>query len=221
MERIMRIGTKAQGALSVLGASCVFASAVFAQDAPGEAFLQSAPAPIWTGVYVGAHGGASFDRGTLDIPGGHISESETTGVGGLYGGYNWQSGRWVIGAEVDWTAGSLHNSNELITVRGRLGHAFDRTLVYGTVGWGTQDVSVSRFDGAVLQSIDKRANGIAVGGGVETWLMPRLSMRGEVIYFDAFEQDFDFPATNLAPPASVKGDFSHTLVRAGLTLHFN
>lgn len=221
MERIMRIETKAQTLICVLCASCVFASAIFAQDAPDEAFRQSAPAPIWTGAYVGAHGGASFDRGTLDVPGGHISESETTGVGGLYGGYNWQSGHWVMGAEVDWTAGSLHNSRDLITVRGRLGYAFDRTLVYGTVGWGTQDTSVYRFDGAVLQAINKRANGIAVGGGVESWLTPRLSLRGEVIYFDAFEQDFDFPATNLAPSASVTQDFSHTLVRAGLTLHFN
>jgi outer membrane immunogenic protein len=79
-----------------------------------------APAPsCFEGWYAGIHGGgiwanldtttAAFEE-TLPPRGGGFAESlflatrkkdETSGEGGLHGGYNWQRGGWVFGFEVD------------------------------------------------------------------------------------------------------------------------
>jgi outer membrane immunogenic protein len=74
------------------------------------------PPPIWTGWYLGVHGGAAWmSTPTWNVtdPTGTLASQSFTGnttlgaVGGLQGGYNWQVlPAWVLGVEGDisWTS---------------------------------------------------------------------------------------------------------------------
>ncbi|WP_245429381.1 outer membrane protein [Mesorhizobium sp. WSM3860] len=73
----------------------------------------------------------------------------TKGSGGVFGGqigYNYQVGQYVIGIEGDLAGSSVKGDNEFVfanlttkqdylgSLRGRLGYAFDRFLIYGDGG---------------------------------------------------------------------------------------
>jgi outer membrane immunogenic protein len=117
------------------------------------------PPPVvynWTGFYLGINGG--FGTGNSNWSDGVIGTSgsfPTSGflVGGT-GGFNYQIAEYVFGIEGDgdWTnlhgnsgsncgaisavvappVGCQTQSQWLATVRGRVGYAFDRILLYGT-----------------------------------------------------------------------------------------
>lgn len=133
------------------------------KDAP------SATAPIWTGLYIGAHGGYAW--ADVDYPGanpyvappapcGDCGPPRASLEGGLVGGqlgYNFQIGQVVLGAEVDYSFAKLsksvrdgnylvqtHEMDGIGSVRGRLGYAFDRFLPYVTGGWAWADASLAQ-----------------------------------------------------------------------------
>ncbi|MBC9879820.1 porin family protein [Bradyrhizobium sp. INPA01-394B] len=123
----------------------------------------------WTGFYAGAHLGSGWvsERQTylgtngvgLDAVGTNYSTTRSSALGGLNAGYNYQIGRFVIGASGDfsWTRASgsaVTASNDLpgfvITTNGRTdwyatlaaraGIAFNDVLLYGKggVAWSRQ-----------------------------------------------------------------------------------
>lgn len=133
------------------------------KDAP------SASAPIWTGLYIGAHGGYAW--ADVDYPGAapYVAPPDPCNgcgppraslEGGLVGGqlgYNFQIGQVVLGAEVDYSFSKLsksvrdgnyleqtHEIDGLGSVRGRLGYAIGGFLPYVTGGWAWADASVSQ-----------------------------------------------------------------------------
>jgi outer membrane immunogenic protein len=160
-------------------------SVTTAVAAPAAALLVAGPAAAqdntnpWTGFYVGGVVGGAWGNtraratvttgnGTVVIPpadavalGRVTSNDKTTAgfVGGVEGGYNYQMGNWLFGAEVDWTSLDLKNSNTktlqslalinppitytlnqqvktdwMVTLRPRVGYVFGPWLVYGTAG---------------------------------------------------------------------------------------
>src|SRR5215207_4921552 len=99
-----------------------------------EAVDPIATAWTWTGPYVGATAGYAWGKaGDSDITG---------GIGGATAGINVQAGPVLVGAEADFSLAGLEGRSRLrrhevdwfSTVRGRVGYAFDRFLVYGTGG---------------------------------------------------------------------------------------
>ena len=122
----------------------------------------------WTGIYFGADGGFGWTppKGTLldaaDNPLTPFSYLVNGPVAGLFLGGNYQINRIVLGVEGDWQWSNLPGNNQILaplgaagifpggpfmvsttvkdyaSVRGRLGLAFDRFLVFGTGGgaWG-------------------------------------------------------------------------------------
>jgi outer membrane immunogenic protein len=104
-------------------------SQAFAADLPVKAPRPAAPAPSWTGFYVGGEiGGAWADpsvsyspndvaadllvNGTLGVGGQQpfpVNSFNMSGVtGGLEAGYNWQvSPKWLVGIETDFNASNL------------------------------------------------------------------------------------------------------------------
>ena len=214
----MRANPLFAGAL--LGLACACASPAFSQDAPEEAYPLSAPAPIWTGAYVGAHAGGYSNDGTVTLidQGLSASDSDSGFVLGLYGGYARQLGSWVVGAEVDWTTGTSSNSKDLFTVRGRVGYAFERFLVYGTAGWGTADLGTVTI-GGVSRNLD--FSGLVVGGGIETRISQQMSLRAEVIHFAPSTDKVDFGVVNGTQVGVVEADLESTVFRAGFGYHFN
>lgn len=178
----------------------------------------------WTGFYVGGHVGYGWaDNDTSSVTtdkDGKIWINPSSGplvgsnsydsdgwLGGLQLGYNYQSGRLVIGIEGDYSWTDMNGSfvydprpekadkdktagvgiDWIATIRGRAGYAFDRALVYGTAG-----VAFAEFDGYVnnfwTEGNGERASGSSTetgwvaGGGVEFALTQNLTVRGEYLY---------------------------------------
>jgi outer membrane immunogenic protein len=175
-----------------------------------------APAVSWTGFYLGVNAGGKFGD-TIDLT---ISDGESALVGtgdldntwtaGVHLGYNWQTARNVVlGIEGDLAAiGDPEDINDeyLATIRGRLGYAFDRTLVYATGGVAFLGTDATLSD-------DETLTGWAAGGGIEHKLRDNWSIGVEALYY-AFEDDAS--AGDLT--ADLDRDFY--TVKAKLSYHF-
>jgi len=135
-------------------------------------------------------------------------------IGGGQIGYNWQVGpNWVFGLEADISyvdgdrdvtvvtaplapgVGSLSNTfssrmEYFGTVRGRIGYAWDRTLVYATGGlaYGEVENNVSFLGTAgQLQFAGRNRDtetGYTVGGGVEHAFAPNWTVKAEYLFYD-------------------------------------
>src|SRR6202030_2799234 len=139
--------------LASVGAIALTGSAAFAADLPSRApppvYLPPPPIFTWTGIYVGAQIRGAWGSPSGVIGGGHV------GFNYQIPGWNWfSSSGVVIGVEgtVDGTSlskttvvtfpgdfggGTLsaHTSADIQgSIRGRLGIAWDRVLIYGTGG---------------------------------------------------------------------------------------
>ncbi len=183
-----------------LGLLALIAVPASAADLPRQQMPYKAPAYVtaynWTGFYLGAHGGYSWGSSdSVDLRGGFI--------GGQIG-YNWQGvgSPWVFGIEVDsaWADfgrttsfftpfGALSLSSEANYVgsaRGRVGYAFDRTLLYvtGGLGWINNELAVNATVGPFTAGISdsKMHIGGVVGAGVEHAFAPNWSGKVEYIY---------------------------------------
>jgi outer membrane immunogenic protein len=157
------------------------ALAAFAFTAPANAadvpvkgpYYKAAPAAFdWTGFYIGAHVGWGKESGS----------GESGLIGGAQIGYNWQLNRnWVIGIEADYSATDITEPtiparvDYLASIRGRLGYTWDRTMLYGTGGWGTAQVT-----GA---GVSQNADAYTIGAGIEWAFAPRWSAKVEYMYY--------------------------------------
>ena len=128
--------------------------------------------PIWTGFYVGAHGGYGE---ALDVP---APFDVSGGVLGLHAGYNHQAGMFVIGVEGDWSGSNIEDTqtaggirvklhvDDLASIRARLGVvAWQNALLYGTVGyaWGEAGTNVNFAGLSFGRSTDSMVSSRAVG----------------------------------------------------------
>ena len=119
------------------------------------------------------------------------------GIGGAQIGYNYQIGGVVLGFEADFdgsmatksiTAGSASGTNQIPwigTLRGRVGYAFDRFLVYATAGGAaTQLLSTVNVGGIGSASTSNTTGAWTAGGGLEVAITDNLSARVEYLYLD-------------------------------------
>jgi outer membrane immunogenic protein len=165
-----------------------------------------AAAHDWSGLYVGGQIGYGWGDATtaeINTPDGSLNvgplDYEADGfIGGLHIGYNYQAGALVFGAEADAEYSGIdglydfENTNSLPkhidwtgSLRGRLGYAFDRVLLYGTAGLAIASVKMEAVESnAVALSERETAVGWTVGAGAEFALTSNLSMRAEYRYAD-------------------------------------
>jgi outer membrane immunogenic protein len=205
--------------LLVIGAIAAFAA---------TASAQSAAPPIWQGWYLGIDGGGQSINGT--------ATSLTTGKSndlslhkaeaGLYGGYNWTSGPWVYGVELDWAhTFASNNQFDMFSARGRVGYMINNVLLYGTAGVATENrfLTVTKFNALSTQTLTSEAQhtGVIVGGGVESMISSNLSLRAEGLYFKGGSEQHDFAFAAPLLPSTWTHDFDQVIYRAGLTYHFN
>ncbi len=193
--------------LFAMVSSVALMSAAQAADAIVEQPIVGGPYD-WTGFYVGAFAGLStgdfdYDAGLVGDPSAlSLGVSGSGALGGAQIGYDWQSGAWVFGAVADiaFTSheanldvaiagfGSASASSQLTylgTVRGRVGYAFDRALLYGHGGFAygrtEQDITVN---GAEVASGDLNRTGWVLGAGLEYAVTDRISFQTEYSYVD-------------------------------------
>lgn len=191
-----------------------------------------APLPAnfdWTGFYVGLSGGYLDPNYSVKSPIGGRRDFGDGGflIGGTIG-YNRQFGRFVAGVEGDMSYahadgdyddlfgfgsgfGGKADINYLATVRGRIGVALDRVLLYGTGGLALSDVDFKTELGSIH---DNTRAGYTVGGGVEYAFTQNITAKVEYLYSDFRAKDKDFDA------ASIDTDFDLRTVRVGLNYKF-
>lgn len=225
-------------ALATIGAPAFAADLAYKAPPP-----IAAPLFAWTGFYIGANAGIGGDKvdypfTALGVPG----SLDVTSFGGFAGGqigYNYQFGSGsgvVIGVEADaqWSnirsevnaniggLGALNAGTEVEwfgTVRGRLGYAFDRILVYGTGGYayGSENTFLNVTPGILNFSRSADLSGWTAGGGVEYAVTNNLSLKTEYLYFQ-FDRDNVF--TSGVPPVVIDNEVQMHTIKFGLNYAF-
>ncbi len=203
----------------------LMAGAAQAADLPNRRAAPASPVyatPMftWTGFYVGVNAGYGFGEFTRD---GRNFDDPSGFIGGGQVGYNMQFGQFVAGLEADLQYSGLSSNGRTFlapvgseaeldyfgTIRGRLGVAFDRALVYATGGYayGGSTISIP-----LLGSDDAFHNGYALGAGIEYAFTNNLTAKAEYLYTDLENKKF-FNNT-------VRGGAEFSTVRAGVNYKF-
>jgi len=193
----------------------IAASAASAADLPrNSAPYYSAPAAAgfnWSGGYVGVNLGYNWGKisnATVLSPSGL--------EGGLQGGYNWQNGQFVFGAETDLqlsgaddTFAPFKFSNPWFgTLRGRAGFAYSNFLFYGTAGLAYGGLKAE--NGLLTES--KTHVGWTAGLGAEVGITSNWSAKAEYLYMDLGSRSYSLTGTT--------NGYQANIIRLGLNYHF-
>lgn len=184
--------------------------------------------PIWTGIYIGAHGGASW--ADIDISNAGALDTSRASFGG-HVGYNLGLGGFVVGIEADASHTGMSTSLDVSgggsvavesdwtgSIRGRLGVPIGPALVYATAGWAWTNASITELSAAGTRtSASTTLDGVVYGIGAEAYVLPSISVR-----LEALRTDYRTESLSLDGGAVALRDLDHgdTTVRAGVTLHF-
>jgi outer membrane immunogenic protein len=192
----------------VAAAVCAGATAALAADLPppAEPAYKAPPVPIavfdWTGFYIGVNLGYGFGSGSLNAGGITGSENLNGVLGGGQLGYNWQSGNWVFGLEIDGqgtdqkanfaaTAGAVTvtESDKLpwfVTARGRIGYTVTpMVMIYATAGGAIADFqSTITATGLGSATWEVTHGGWVAGAGIEGAITRNVSWKVEYLHLD-------------------------------------
>lgn len=203
--------------ITTLLASAAFALTASSAIAADAIVPYEEPAPVygvydWTGFYLGIQGGYVWTKASQ--PGG--SDTFDGPTLGVHAGYNFQNGNWVFGVEGDvgytWNERSF-GADDVGTdwqgsLRGRVGYAIDRTLIYGTGGLAFTNVYVDNPGG----SLDDTLFGWTLGAGIEHAFTDNWSARIEYRYSDFGEFTPNGVRTGI--------DFTEHALRIGVSFKF-
>jgi len=229
-------------ALLLAAGGQAFAADVTPPPPPSPVYKSLPPAIYnWTGIYIGVNAGyGSGSSNWSDGPTGTTGSFPTSGflVGGTLGA-NYQIGEYVFGIEGDgdWTnlsgnsgmtcgaiaavvppPTSCQTQGEwLATLRGRLGYAFDRILIYGTAGavFGNIQAGLNpplTFDNAIEA-------GWTVGAGVEYAISPNWTLKVEYLFVD-LPNGACTTVGNCGGAAGSTVSFNENIVHAGVNFRF-
>ena len=203
--------------LASVGAIALTGSAAFAADLPSRApppvYLPPPPIFTWTGIYIGGQVGYAWGTGANRFDGfiddvfvdTSLGGNPNGVIGGGHVGFNYQINQWVIGLEGSVDGTSLTNtavvafpdgstlaahSNADIqgSIRGRLGIAWDRVLIFATggVAFGGFNTTVSVSEPPFFASASRSNTrvGWTVGGGIEYAITNNWSIQAEYRFTD-------------------------------------
>lgn len=197
----------------------------------------------WSGFYVGGVIGYNWgeDRTTEYVtatgtPRNIFFDYTTQGVsGGLKAGINFQTGAFVYGLEGDFeatdiTGGFIDRIENLgkgvdkyhwqASIRGRLGYAFDRVLVYGTggVSYAKIENTYTLVPFSINESIEGVHAGWNVGGGIDYAIDENLIAGFEYRYTEFHE--FRNVSTQAFPGLTGGQEPTLQSIRASLSYKF-
>lgn len=184
----------ALGLFAFAGAVPAYAAdAIVAEEPPAPAPIAELPVASWAGPYAGLSLGYGFSGSTDTALDGN---ADTDGfIGGAFGGYNWQSGDFVYGAEADIGYNGVKGSNGTFeskaglegSLRARLGYSISPDiLLYGTAGGAARSLEITDATGS-----DKNTMlGWTAGVGSDIMLTDSLFGRVEYRYTDFGHDDF-------------------------------
>jgi len=206
----------------------------------------------WSGFYLGAATGVTADKTdyfvTAPVGNTFVSSpgefTDTGIIGGLYAGYDFDLGDFVIGFEGDIAAlGGISQEDYffgaktdetisesidwLATLRARAGYGSDQYLVYLTGGLTAGHVNADyNYSNTVITtfSYDGSASGFefgwVLGAGIETRLDSRWSVRAEFMHVDLNDTTLSaFNAFN-GVTNTVRFENELDIARVGLTFRY-
>jgi outer membrane immunogenic protein len=178
----------------------------------------------WTGCYIGGHVGWGKSQATDKVQFDDVVADETEfffnnnystsgAVYGVHGGCNYQTGRYVVGIEGDYSWSRISDNQNFplgfdsasfsaqlkntASIRARAGVADDRLLLYVTAGaaWAKFDYSFALADQDSItnaQSLSFTPNGIVFGAGMEYAITNQIILRAEYLHY-TFGQQYGLP----------------------------
>jgi outer membrane immunogenic protein len=199
----------------------------------------------WSGMYIGLHGGATWEHWRInDVDGyagagGITKDTNHAGIFGAQAGYNWQAGAIVLGVEGDLgfmlpgqtklLTGSVSNSTAGISmgsygdITGRAGVAFGSTLVYAKGGWAffTGDDDFHTVTGSFSRENHPDVfSGWTYGAGIEHMIARNVTVKLEYQHFDFGREDFTvFNAGGT--PFRFREDIKTDAVKLGFNIKFD
>jgi outer membrane immunogenic protein len=181
-----------------------------AADMPSSRLLPPAPAlPAfysWTGIYLGVQAGYSWGQERTSFSdtlgrafnGAAFRQGSDSAFGGAHAGFNYQAGSIVLGIEGDLEA--LDAGATLVapgiaarvkrdwqaSLRGRVGFALDRFMIYATGGAAFTDFNYHLHDPAtgLAEGADRSKTGWTAGAGVNFAYTDALILGAEYRYTD-------------------------------------
>jgi opacity protein-like surface antigen len=132
--------------------------------------------------------GLSSKLSIYDLSGDGLSikaDTEDQFIGGVHLGYNLQGAHILYGIEGD--ADFSQDISFLGSIRGRLGWAGERVMVYGTAGVGFVNADANfTISSNPPTKLSHEISEVAfvVGGGLDFKVLPRLSLGAEGLFYD-------------------------------------
>jgi outer membrane immunogenic protein len=182
-----------------LSTSSAVAADMLAQPRPAVV-----AAPLWTGFYIGLHGGGGWGSSRLEDPDFSITYQPVSikskgWLAGAQMGADWQFGSVVIGGELDTSWASVKGSTApdpgvilsglsvdyraLATGTGRAGYAIGNFLGYAKAGVAWANVDFKSALGSPFPiDVNHQRTGLTAGAGLEMALLGNLSARLEYDY---------------------------------------
>jgi opacity protein-like surface antigen len=132
--------------------------------------------------FEGAYGGLSygFNSGEPDESLGDFYPYSGGSVG-LFAGYNFAVGDFIVGPELGWTREANaddngfytnYNASDIIDLRMRAGTTFGNTMVYGAVGFARATGNKGPFSDTL--------NGYSIGVGLEVNVSPNVFLGADI-----------------------------------------
>ncbi len=247
------------------------AAATSAMPTKAPAMLASDPMN-WTGWYVGGQLGGGVDIARWSDPFGSPSggpgpggpgpvrhgapapppppdvagfgdTTHATGpLGGAQIGANWQTGRWVLGAELDASLAHIrgentcfsglggincqHVVNALGSVTGRVGYAFDRSLAYVKAGGAWTDTTYNLFGNTLAQTLGTGSTSETVWGwtagiGLEYAITNHWTTFAEYDHIGLPPTTVPFPTVAVVSAANIVVTQSADLFKMGVNYKFD
>jgi outer membrane immunogenic protein len=221
----------------VLAAALAAAAPALAADLvapPPPVYPPPVPLFTWTGLYLGGQIGYAWGTDTLTVfPFGFGTNFTPNGVvGGAHIGYNLQLSQIVVGLEGDIEGtgidrsfspgGVLYDTNIPVqgSIRGRLGVAFDRALLYATGGAEFAGFDTSYTGIGPFEQGSHTETGWTIGGGIEYAVTGNWSVRAEYRYTD-FGNFTDATPFTFGFGSVVNHHETENAVRAGFSYKFD
>lgn len=221
-----------------------------------EAPARSVPAWSWTGFYLGGNLGGGWAKSDwfedaassgsrVGPPGFHDASIHASGIlGGGQIGFDYQNGWTVFGIQADAEAAGIRGNascfpevvgsvqtcpiriDAMGTVTGRIGAAFDRTLLYVLGGFAWEHERLDNLCN-ICTSLDSRFSGTkggwTVGAGLEYALAGNWSAFVQYNYMGFGTRNQFFPSINppTARPETEVVRENINVIKAGINYRFN
>lgn len=200
-----RAPATAIAAIAVAFAAAPALAGGVAQPAPAPAIVPVAPAPAPSADWTGAYGGLQLEYGDVTVDG-VIDEEGDGGLAGVFAGYRYDFGTYVIGAEIDINGADIDlpaaggNLDTVARLGVEAGLDAGPALIYGTAG-------------AAMATVDAGADTLAgpgyfYGVGVDYAVTDQITVGAEVLQheFDDFDDTdgLDVSATTFGVNAAFR-----------------